>query len=871
MSTIHRLRRNLPALLATVVATVVAAGSLLLGPAPAGATDLGPMLPQTAVAQAAASWLARQLTPQGFIPSVGAPNQPDLSSTANTVLALAASGTDAPRATAALSYLESDVDTYVSVDGSDGPGQLALLVLDATALGVSPTDFGGTDLVSRLEATEQTTGDAIGRFGTDLQVADYAAGPYQQGLALAALKAAGVTADADAISYLLGQQCSDGGWTLPDIATNPCDGQPADYAGPDTNTTSVAVEGLVAQGALSGSAENDALTFLQTAQDPDAGWGYYPDPSQTAGNSDPDSTSLVTQALVALGQDPTGATYTVEGATPVSYLLTNVVTSGPDVGAVSFPGGAPGAGDLLATYQSIPALVGVAFPLASTPAPTVTGLAPVTSGPVAGGTGVVIDGTNLTTAASVRFGTTPATSLTVEGPTSVYVTAPPASVPGTVDVTVTTFGGTTPTSAADRFTYVATSGPYTPITPTRVCDTRPGNPSGLTGPAAQCNGAADAGETIAAGGTLTVAVAGSFNVPADALAVVVNVTAVHPAATGYLTVFPAGTARPGTSSLNYPAGGVVPNLVQIGLGATGQLSVFSNSRTDVVVDLEGYVAPTTAGDSGAGLYQPVALPSRICDTRAGNPSGLTGGASQCNGAGNQGERLTAGGTLTLRVATNGGVPVGALAAVVNVTAADPASAGNLTVYPAGATQPVASNVNYAAGQNAANRVITLLSTGTTPGEIDITSTAAVDVIVDVSGWYTSAGGVGAAFTPEPVPVRICDTRPGNPSGLSGTANQCDGTTISPSTPDTVQLVGLAGIPADATGVVLNVTAIHPTERTFLRVYPGPNVPVISDINATAGSVVGNLVVVTPGPGGAVAVSNAQGSTDVTVDVVGWYS
>jgi len=47
--------------------------------------------------------------------------------------------------------------------------------------------------------------------------------------------------------------------------------------------------------------------------------------------------------------------------------------------------------------------------------------------------------------------------------------------------------------------------------------------------------------------------------------------------------------------------------------------------------------------------------------------------------------------------------------------------------------------------------------------------------------------------------------------------------------------------------------------------------VISDINATAGSVVGNLVVVTPGPGGAVAVSNAQGSTDVTVDVVGWYS
>ncbi|MGP0031190.1 MAG: hypothetical protein ACLPVF_11865 [Acidimicrobiales bacterium] len=64
-------------------------------------------------------------------------------------------------------------------------------------------------------------------------------------------------------------------------------------------------------------------------------------------------------------------------------------------------------------------------------------------------------------------------------------------------------------------------GPYSALTPVRICDTRAGNPSGLSGPAAQCNGAGD-GNPANAGQTLTIQVSGLAGVPVDATAVVVN-------------------------------------------------------------------------------------------------------------------------------------------------------------------------------------------------------------------------------------------------------------------------------------------------------------------------------------------------------------
>jgi hypothetical protein len=82
--------------------------------------------------------------------------------------------------------------------------------------------------------------------------------------------------------------------------------------------------------------------------------------------------------------------------------------------------------------------------------PTVTGVSPST-GSVAGGDSVTITGTGFTNAYDVSFGGVSA-SFTVNSDDSITAVTPPGNA-GTVDVTVTSFGGTSTTSSADRFTY----------------------------------------------------------------------------------------------------------------------------------------------------------------------------------------------------------------------------------------------------------------------------------------------------------------------------------------------------------------------------------------------------------------------------------
>jgi hypothetical protein len=234
--------------------------------------------------------------------------------------------------------------------------------------------------------------------------------------------------------------------------------------------------------------------------------------------------------------------------------------------------------------------------------------------------------------------------------------------------------------------------------------------------------------------------------------------------------------------------------------------------------------------------------------------------------------LTAGGILPVQVAGNNGIPAGATAAVLNVSVIQPGAGGYLTVFPQGSFQPFTANVNYAAGQVTGNRVIVPLSTtGPTPGQVSIYSSSSADLVVDVSGYYSAFGGAGSAFTPETAPVRICDTRANNPSGLTGGATQCDGKTMGPGGTQTVNVTGLAQVPNGTTAVVFNLTAVTPTLNTYLTVYPGPTLPLVSDLNPPANGVKGNLTVGTLSAGGKMTIYNNIGNTDVVVDVLGWYT
>ncbi len=106
-------------------------------------------------------------------------------------------------------------------------------------------------------------------------------------------------------------------------------------------------------------------------------------------------------------------------------------------------------------------------------------------------------------------------------------------------------------------------GGYVPLSPTRILDTRVGNgaPVGAVGP----------------GATLTVQVSGRGGIPATIVAaVVLNVTVTNTTVNGgYLIVYPKEDPRPLASNLNWSAGQTVPNLLEVGLGYSGQLNIYT--------------------------------------------------------------------------------------------------------------------------------------------------------------------------------------------------------------------------------------------------------------------------------------------------------
>jgi hypothetical protein len=129
------------------------------------------------------------------------------------------------------------------------------------------------------------------------------------------------------------------------------------------------------------------------------------------------------------------------------------------------------------------------------PSPAVTGVSPG-SGPSAGGNTVTLTGTGFTGASAVSFGTVPATSFTVNSDTSITATVPAGTV-GIDDVTVTTPGGTSPTSPADQYVYHPTC--TTTITGTNA--TQLTVTSGLT---CLVNATQSGHVTVAAGAALSV-------------------------------------------------------------------------------------------------------------------------------------------------------------------------------------------------------------------------------------------------------------------------------------------------------------------------------------------------------------------------------
>ncbi len=376
-------------------------------------------------------------------------------------------------------------------------------------------------------------------------------------------------------------------------------------------------------------------------------------------------------------------------------------------------------------------------------------------------------------------------------------------------------------------------GAFVALAPSRLLDTRTGNGA----PAAK----------VAANRTVSVKVTGRGGVPASGVsAVVLNVTAVAPTRSGFVTVYGPGS-RPTASNLNFVTGQTVPNVVIVPVSATGTVKLFNGSpgTTHLLADVAGYYrsgAPTTSGAFGS------LAPSRLLDSRTGN------GAPAAKVAANR--------TVSVKVTGRGGVPASGVSAVVlNVTAVAPTRSGFVTVYGPG-SRPTVSNMNFVAGQTIANLVIVPVSaTGTV--KLFNGSAGTTHLLADVAGYYRSGAPTTTGAFGSLAPSHLLDTRTGNGAPAAKVAAN---RTVS------VKVTGRGGVPASGvSAVVLNVTAVAPTRSGFVTVYGPGSRPTASNLNFVAGRTVANLVIVPVSATGTVKLFNGSaGTTHLLADVAGYY-
>ncbi len=251
------------------------------------------------------------------------------------------------------------------------------------------------------------------------------------------------------------------------------------------------------------------------------------------------------------------------------------------------------------------------------------------------------------------------------------------------------------------YTAPTATGHYNPITPTRIMDTR--LPLGPT-------------TRLTTDQTVELKVTDTTNIPAEANAVIINVTSDNATTLGVITIYPCGT-RPTASNLNPAPGDTHANLVTTATSTTGTICIHTQQPTELIIDAIGYFAPT-------GTTLTTTTPFRFTDTRDTNPALNTGhGPTQ----------LVAGQITTIQIAGTRGINTNAKAISANITATNATTTGWIAAWPCTTTTPTNTNINYNPTNPVANATqLTLSTTGT----ICILTYTNVDLIIDINGWWT---------------------------------------------------------------------------------------------------------------------------------------
>ena len=242
----------------------------------------------------------------------------------------------------------------VSIHPRPSRGRLSAVALAASASAL----LIGTSLAAPAAGATSAPVQA-GLFGSQDPTYD---GVFRQSLALLAYSAAGTTPPPAAVTWLLGQQCADGGFQSFRASTSVActKSDPASYSGEDTNSTGIAAAALRAVGRT--AAADRALAWALGAQNADGGFPYY-----VGGTSDANSTAVVLLGSNAAGRTPDSVQ---RGGVSAAHFLESLQigcagAATDDDGGFAFQDYGTGLVDSdTASVQAVIALSGAALPLA---------------------------------------------------------------------------------------------------------------------------------------------------------------------------------------------------------------------------------------------------------------------------------------------------------------------------------------------------------------------------------------------------------------------------------------------------------------------------------------------------------------------------
>src|SRR5664279_2964948 len=254
---------------------------------------------------------------------------------------------------------------------------------------------------------------------------------------------------------------------------------------------------------------------------------------------------------------------------------------------------------------------------------------------------------------------------------------------------------------------------FFPLTPCRVADTR-WVTGPLGGPMLQARAERD-----------FPLLSSSCNIPNSAQAYSLNFTAVPKNPLGYLTVWPTGQSRPLVSTLNDLTGTIVANAAIVPAGVNGAISVYATNDTELVIDVDGYFAPSNSGQDALSLY--ALVPCRVLDTRQ------TTGAFR--------------GTLPVSVLQSGCQVPSAQAYVLNATVVPQSGnpLGYLTLWPDAEDKPLVSTLNALDGAITSNMAIV----STLNGFIDAYATNPTDLVLDIFSYFAPIAPLSITTTSLP--------------------------------------------------------------------------------------------------------------------------